>query len=410
MQLFHHQREGADWLADKPFAMLLDDQGLGKTITAITVADETFSDRLLVICPSVVLYNWRHEIQQWSPHRRVQVLQTGRDKLLAGADAVIVSHGLLLAPYIRAQLLALTWDCTVLDEAHFFRTPSAKRVQAFYGKWREPSETIVGRSHRVIAMTGTPMPNDPSEIWTHLHGLRPDLIHGANGLPISHNAFVKRYCTTRPTPWGRKITGGRNAAELRERIQGFGLRRMKKNVLDLPPVRFELVTIRADRNPLELESIEKTFSPAVLAEIKDGVNTTEGGFAAMKGSTEFSRWRRLCGLAKVDPAMDLLLMEMEHGGMDKVVVFAHHNATEVAHTSSDRVPERSCGQGGPLPDRRGRHRGHPDRCERRGLRRGELRPWRERPGCRSGLPDRPDPSGPRPLPRPGRDRLLLPVP
>ena len=69
MKLYPYQQAGVDWLAAHPRALLCDEQGLGKTIQAIALADHASCDKVLVICPSVVLWNWAREFSAWSSSR-----------------------------------------------------------------------------------------------------------------------------------------------------------------------------------------------------------------------------------------------------------------------------------------------------------------------------------------------------
>ena len=105
LTLYPHQRDGVDWLAKRRHSLLFDEQGLGKTITAIAAADECAAHTTLVICPSVVLWNWAREFGLWSPDRRVQIVTTVNAAILAPLEVVIVTHRLLITPFIRAQLV-----------------------------------------------------------------------------------------------------------------------------------------------------------------------------------------------------------------------------------------------------------------------------------------------------------------
>ena len=332
MKLYPHQVEGASWLRTQRRAMLLDEQGLGKTITAIDAAAQVhfaapISYPVLVVCPSVVLWNWEAEFADWAPWLWVQVVDKMTTVISPRADVVIVTHGLLLAPLIQAQLLRLTFLATVLDEAHFFRGPEAHRVATFYGLGRRKvRETIVGRSRRVWLLTGTPIPNDASELWTHLRGLWPERIRNEVGQVRSFESFRGRYCKVRRTEYnGWKILGNKNLGELKDKLKGLSLRRRMADVLpDIPSIRYEIVTLRPRKMPTEIERIDRELRPHVR-QVLYNETIPEQGFSALRGEVEFAAYRRLCGLAKVEPVVELVQMEQE-GGLDKIVIFAHHTA------------------------------------------------------------------------------------
>ena len=315
--LYPHQRDGAEWLAGRARAALLDDPGLGKTITAIVAADIVKARRVLVLAPSCVVFNWRHEFEEWSPGRVVQVVVTGRTTLDPKADVIVTTHGLLLTKHVRAQLLAGGFDLAILDESHFLRSPDAKRAQQFYGIG---GAGVVDAVERVWCLTGTPMPNNCAELWTMLHGLWRDRV------PESYHEFRARYCRTKWTPYGDHvgIVGNLNVGELRQRIEGLTLRRRKDAVLDLPPVRYEQVNLRATKMPQEIAALEAELGPTVKAALAQ-VDSVAEAFETLGNSKAFAAFRRLCGLAKADAAADLLEMELDSGALPKVVVFAHHS-------------------------------------------------------------------------------------
>jgi len=309
--LYEHQKSGVQWLANRNRAMLLDEQGLGKTITAITAAASLdCSGPILVLCPSVVLWNWQREWKTWDNRSCVQIIATGKDQIDTTADVVITTHSLLLTPALRKQIVLTAWELVILDEAHMFRTPTAKRTKAFYFA----GHSVVASSNRVWCLTGTPMPNNVSELWTHIRGLAPERLVEKDGA-LDFFRFRRRFCVLKETRWGVKIIGNRNVSELKRRMEGLTLRRMKKDVLDLPDIRFKQIMLRP------------SVLPAKLLKLSDAVTTSMNatqGLAAIKNSEEFARWRRMSGIAKVEPAADLLTMELEDRAIEKIVVFAHH--------------------------------------------------------------------------------------
>ena len=356
MNIYPHQLVGADWLATRPRALLLDEQGLGKTITAIAAADQIGKlsrasklpgsvESILVVAPSVVLHNWAKEFKKWSPTRTGQIIKHGRDNISPHVSVVIVSHKLFHSPYIQAQILDAQWDLVIVDEVHMFRNREAQRTEALYGKHQNEKaatdlfearaadgDCVMAATDRLWGLTGTPIPNNVSELWTHLRALAPELIPNEVGKPMSFSAFRARYCKTRPTRYGTKVVGNRNLAELKERIGGFMLRRLKSEVLDLPDVRFETVALQPTKMPWEFKIICDEVE-ALIADEDAGDATAAHGFAALRASSDYARFRRWCGLAKVEQTVELLKAELEFGALDKVVIFAHH--TDVVHGIAD---------------------------------------------------------------------------
>lgn len=317
MNLYPHQVEGVDWLVEHPRAMLADDQGLGKTATAIVAADRLRARKLLVIAPAVVTRNWQREIGAWSPARRVQVL--ARDGAAIEADTLVVSHGLVWRPQTIAALLRSMWDAIILDEAQFFRNPEAKRTRAVYSL-SAGAPALSRRSPVMWALTGTPMPNHPGELWTAMRGILPSTLRHPKhkDRALTHGEFVGSFCVTRRDQFGASrpiAVNKRNLPVLKKRLEGFLLRRTKKQRLRLPELRFGVVSVTATIPP-ELAALESKLGLAG--------HDAEGVMNILRNhAPHIAQWRRLCGMAKVPAAVEILRDELDES-TGKVIVFAHH--------------------------------------------------------------------------------------
>ena len=315
LELYPHQCAGVSWLSERDVALLADEQGLGKTITAL-VAAEGF-DRILVVAPTVVAWNWKREAETWLDARCVQVITDGKCSVYPPAQVVVVTHGLLIRPAILEQLAAMEWDVCIVDEAHAFKSPDAQRTRALYSH-------VTPRCRRVWLLTGTPMPNDASELWTHLRALAPERLHTESGSVASYREFIDRFCVWHLAKRGRnrfpKITGNKPArlADLRRRLDGFVLRRLKSDELDLPPIRFETVHLRPPSLSDAFEAMNLELAPDL-----EGIGDADELFGKLRGSA-WPKFRRLCGLAKAGQVAEMLHAELASGALRKVVVFAHH--------------------------------------------------------------------------------------
>lgn len=309
--LFKHQITGAAWLAERRAALLADEQGLGKTAMLITAADAVGADRVLVLAPAAVTHNWAREFRMWSPSRSVSVLSASSAQVPA-AGVVVTTHDLLRSP-LGARLGNTQWDTLIVDEAHAFRNPTAIRTQRLFGLGIRRG--LVASASRCWLATGTPTPNNPSEWWAYLAGIAPKRAANQLGHLMSRRAWRDRFCQTAYVPFGDnvKITGARNVPELHKRLDGFVLRRLKRDHLQLPPIRWGIVELDAAKSP-ELQRIEAKLP-------KPG---TGDYLRALRESAEFSTWRRLCGEAKAKAAAALLVDELAMDPTRKLVVFAHH--------------------------------------------------------------------------------------
>tara|TARA_R110000782_G_scaffold253743_1_gene341917 strand:+ start:1418 stop:2746 length:1329 start_codon:yes stop_codon:yes gene_type:complete len=330
--LYPHQPTGRDWLAERSRACLADEPGLGKTITAITAADKAQAHSMLVIAPTCVVWNWHHELDVWSPWRQPVVITSGRyASLIEKADNVIVTHGMLLNKDVRRAVCRKQWDLCVVDESHFFRGPRSKRSNILMALDTIAEECVAPMCERVWMLSGTPMPNDPSDLWTMCHGMWPE------EFTETYAEFRARYCLTCWTRYGDnvKVIGSKNTEELRERLKGKILRRRTNDVLNLPPVRYETVALKPTKMPAEIGALAEALPEHVQRALLDPDLTPEDALELMGANRAFAEYRRWCGLAKAEAVAELLDFELKDKQLDKVVVMAHH--TDVVNIIADAL-------------------------------------------------------------------------
>ncbi len=236
-ELRMYQRRGVGWLAHLRQlglgACLADDMGLGKTIQAIALllhirddaarqngGDHARLAPTLLICPTSVVANWRREIERFAPHMAALV-HHGNSRLANSAfDEALAAHDLVITSYGTARrdvemLCRYTWGNLILDEAQNIKTPAAKQTQAVRRL----------RAENRIALTGTPVENRLSELWSIMEFLNP-------GYLGRHEHFRQHYVV--PI---ERYNDGERTDELRRLVQPFLLRRLKSDptiISDLP--------------------------------------------------------------------------------------------------------------------------------------------------------------------------------
>lgn len=309
MDLYKHQVTGVDWLAQRSRALLADEAGLGKSITSLVAAEHAGAEHVLILAPTIVAFNWQRELQRWAPQREVGMLTATEELAAAGCPTCVCTHGLTISRPVFNKLRERDWDLVIIDEAHVFRNESAQRTRALYG-----TGGIISRAKRVWALTGTPMPNHAAELWPMLRGVWPDRC------PYSFEQFRDRFCETR---WDHlrkewKVVGNKNVDELKALLSGLFLRRLKKDHLDLPPVRWETVVMPTPVRLPELVQFERSLRTATFDPAQASGDEL---LAVLRQNADFSRWRHACGLAKVAPTLELLALE---DTTQKTVIFAHH--------------------------------------------------------------------------------------
>lgn len=296
---------GSEWLAERPRAMLADEPGLGKTVQLIRACDLVFAIDVLVVCPASVVPNWQNEIKRWR---------------IGDWAATIVSYEGMSAR--QAEFMAKRWSVVIYDEGHYLKNPMSKRTKTAYGDVVgviKEFEGLTDRADYVWTASGTPQMNFPNELYPHFKALAPDRIVGPrSGRVWTFEQFQQHYCDVKHGFQGVKVVGGKNESQLRAKLDGFMLRRLKKDVLpELPEVRFSEFVVDAGVtdidlgvNPIEVEMIKR-----VLA--RDGVD------GLRKAVTHLASLRRVTGLAKVKAVADYLRMFLETSDR-KIVVFAYH--------------------------------------------------------------------------------------
>ena len=220
-----YQKEGYKWLCGLSAmglgGVLADEMGLGKSVQLISFLLARVSDirqvgPALVVCPSSLVYNWEAELKRFAPQlrscvvtgtpqERMELLGKGRD------DVLITSYDLLrrdIAEYEGKRL----W-CVALDEAQYIKNPVTQSAQA--------AKRLVASNR--LALTGTPVENRLSELWSIFDFLMP-------GLLGSYDHFRERF--ERPIV---EDEDANVASHLREALRPFILRRSKRDVAaDLP--------------------------------------------------------------------------------------------------------------------------------------------------------------------------------
>ncbi len=262
-ELRPYQARGVGWLSFLEQwnlgACLADDMGLGKTIQLIAFLlhlqeQNSLSQPTLLVCPTSVLGNWEREVKKFGPS--LQVLQhhgEGRPKGKDVAKAVKGKH-LVITSYALVQrdlkdLQTVSWQGVVLDEAQNIKNPDAKQSQAV----RQLEAQFR------IALTGTPVENRLSELWSILDFLNPGYLGPKNFFQRRFATPIERYGDTS------------SLKTLKSLVQPFILRRLKSDrdiIQDLPEKQEMAVFcgLSAEQALLYQHTVEKSLQDIDAAE------------------------------------------------------------------------------------------------------------------------------------------------
>ena len=351
------QKAGIAYGSSRPNTLIGDDMGLGKTIQALGIINaDPHCHRALVICPASLKINWEREATRWLVRpTRICVVDSKIKRLPAftGDLLVIANYDIInkIRPILdHSEFGGGPWDILILDEAHYTKSPKAQRTTAIFGRRSDRYKKAVPPidSRRVVALTGTPIPNRPIELWTLVHNLDP------HGLGKSWFGFASRYCGAERTAYGWDASGSSNLDELQSRLrESILIRRLKSEVLtELPAKRRQVIElplngsaalVARQRAAYERNSnlLSELRAAVRVAEISDDVESYRNAVQALRsgasaGFAELSKLRHEVALSKVPHAVEHIQDAVESSG--SVVVFAHHKdvVSQIAEALQDR--------------------------------------------------------------------------
>jgi len=275
-----YQKEGFYWLsmmARYRFGgILADDMGLGKTIQVISLLlyyKQTQADVLpsIVIAPTSLIYNWEREFRRFAPDINTLVISKAAQKqeiAATNADAIITTYDLLKrdADYFAA----FSYSFVIADEAQNIKNPitqNAKAVKKLKAQAR-------------FALTGTPIENSLSELWSIFDFVMPGYLH-------SYRRFSKTY--------EQLITKNRDEAiahALKKQIAPFILRRVKKDVLSEIPEKLQ-TNLYADMTD-EQKRLYSAYHLKAKGELEDIFDKNMMKESRIKILSFITRLRQIC--------------------------------------------------------------------------------------------------------------------
>ncbi|MDQ3034389.1 MAG: DEAD/DEAH box helicase [Myxococcota bacterium] len=261
-QFRDYQKRGFSWLVFLhnigTGGILADDMGLGKTLQTIALLvwlkSKTKGHKpTLVVAPTSVVPNWAREIEKFAPSLTTLIWQgpdrhERRDEL-EEVDVIITSYALLRRD--EEILHSLDVRYVILDEAQHIKNPLSATARA--------AKKL--QSDRRLALTGTPIENRLSEIWSIMDFVSP-------GLLGSLKAFEDKYA--RPVERGDQET----IQKLRAIIRPFVLRRTKSEVAPELPAKIEqemIVPLSDEQNKLYKQMLAQVRASLMSEVEKQGV-------------------------------------------------------------------------------------------------------------------------------------------
>lgn len=262
-RLYGYQEQGSKFLANLPIALLGDDLGTGKSKQALDAAANIGAEKILILAPKTITYNWLDEVATWhpeytagvvpdvlssnkKPHRR-QFWREQPQIVIANYEKLMTSDW----PYKQ------DWDVLICDEASTLKNSTTQ-------KWKNVRR-IAKNSSRFWCLTGTPLEIRIPELYNLFRLMRPAVLG-------NYMRFLSQHCVT---DWAGNITGIKNLELLRDRISYWMLRRTKEEVLPflprkipLPPKYIEMTAEEED----EYQTLRDEFEEFLINHEVGGTN------------------------------------------------------------------------------------------------------------------------------------------
>ena len=304
--LREYQKVGFEWLNNLDEynlgGILADDMGLGKTIQVLAIIlkyvesakkqkieydgqitiGETQKDSklekkpVLVVCPSSLCLNWKEEAKKFTPTLKAKVIsgslesRTKDIKEIKKYDIVITSYDLLKRDIEIYKECDYTFRFIIADEAQYIKNNNTKNARAI--------KEI--KADTRFALTGTPIENSLSELWSIFDFIMP-------GYLFSYNKFKVLYET--PITKDRDL---RAMNKLKAMIEPFILRRIKEKVLtELPE---KTITVLNNEMNEEQRDIYVSYMKAARKEVKEEIEENGLQNSQIKILALLMRLRQIC--------------------------------------------------------------------------------------------------------------------
>ena len=221
-ELRPYQQVGLKWLwtnVSKGFgACMADDMGLGKTIQVISLIlkmkeEGTLTKPVLVICPTTLMGNWMKELQMFAPSLDAVVYHGAERKLDVKHDVIMTTYAIMRIDV--EELKKHNWGMIIVDEAQNIKNPDTAQTLAIK----------MLKSDVKIAMTGTPVENRLTELWSIFDFINKGYLGSLKDFQKSYAIPIERFKETS------------RAAKLKMSVSPFVLRRLKTDkhvITDLP--------------------------------------------------------------------------------------------------------------------------------------------------------------------------------
>ena len=342
---FPYQIAGVEYILPRPAVILADEMGLGKTGQALLTMNMRHPVEALIVCPSILKYNWLKEARKWMIGKiTAYVYESKKIRLYEGR---ITNHNKNTILHIinydilekfKERLIGIPFNFFVADECHYIKNMDSKRSKI--------SVELAQKAKWKIFITGTPIYNKPKDLFVSLNIIDPVMFG-------NFFSFASRYCGARKVKFNNKSVmqygAATNVDELNTILRAnYMVRRMKKDVLkDLPDKLKDViilnesdldVLVQKEKKAVEDSAKEEERLKAEAEELKK-LAANDKQFEELyknkvkslreikfKNFGELSRIRKEIALKKVPYVIEFVkeMLDSNEDPQSKIVIFGHH--------------------------------------------------------------------------------------
>ncbi|WP_165831859.1 DEAD/DEAH box helicase [Brachybacterium endophyticum] len=327
---FPYQLDGACAAVWNGHTLIADEPGLGKTIQALLAARIMNTSRVLIICPPILVTNWEKETRRTRNAECINgdilsiTAGSKTPEQLLGAGYVIAPDSLVTARRPLEDLLA-AWapDLLIVDEAHRFKSPTARRTKSIL-------RLKNAAAHR-IALTGTPIVSSPLDVLPILR-----ILGKLEPIAPTGQEFVAEYTT--PAPWkGGRLPITSKLPQLHQLLADHvWTRRTKADVLPQLPTKLRALH-HVTPDPAAIRAAHADLDDTIDTWLERHPNPTDEQISELVADALpfTSQLRRATGLAKVPAAVDWISTHLDGAPGDPLIVWTIHR--DVTHALAAQI-------------------------------------------------------------------------
>lgn len=299
MELFEYQKQGIDFLVNNRGGMLLDEQGLGKTIQALEAVKNTKAKVLVIVCPAIMQGTWLHHVTNLVPKEITTYIHSYE-------WYVKLTNLKPLLKEIKDKEIGV-----IVDEAHYIKTPTSKRTKTV--QYLLSLENIVFK----VLLTGTPITRDVDDLFTQLKVFYPNFCR-------TIFEYRRRYMNCIHSYFGDTFKGFKNdsaKAEIINYLKHCSLRRTKRSTgLELPSITRTPVFVDINKK-IAKESLSILDYATKVINGSDDYNMYKTDLA--EEASHIASVRKALGVAKVPQTLQYI-DHLLQSGTQKLIVFGVH--------------------------------------------------------------------------------------